>query len=331
MIFFIIRITFQIFDLKLIKFSNCYQIIGTFVTEVKAVINGANQDSIKYMLVGENNPYYTIDETTGKIYTTNIKMNKKTTTLFERQKSNILLIQATYTRGKRSSSSSSSSVPSDNSNANGEDENIIYSPVATVEIHLEDIDDSPPIFIQPPNNRTKIIINIDSLKTNNVSIYKFKSIDPDMNDHVMYSLVKVEKVENNMLDKVSKLDIKMPFYVHRVNGSLIFRKNLLRSQDYLRTLELFDNVNLIVRLTVHSTDQYQNVATCYLFIQFGFKTFFNLYKESVSDLAQIEWRLHATSPYLKEIDSEAKKHFKKPVTDQSTYFFSLNHLTAPNT
>ena len=171
------------------------------------------------MLVGDNNPYYTIDETTGKIYTTDIKMNKKTSTLFERQKSNILLIQATYTRGKRSSLSlslsSSSSLPSDYSNnSNGEDENIIYSPVATVEIHLEDIDDSPPIFIQPPNNRTKIIINIDSLKTNNVSIYKFKSIDPDMNDHVMYSLVKVEKVENNMLDKVSKLGIKMPFYVH---------------------------------------------------------------------------------------------------------------------
>jgi hypothetical protein len=286
------------------------------------VINGAKLDSVKYMLLGDTNPYYTIDESTGKIYTTDIKMNKKLITPYERQKSNILLVQAIYKRGKRSQLNNSTTA---------EDDTVIWSPVATVEIHLEDLDDSPPIFIQPTNNRTKIIINIDSLKTNNVSIYKFKSIDPDMNDHVMYSLVSVEKVENNMLDKVSKLNIKLPFYVHRVNGSLIFRKNLLSSQDYLRTLELFDSVNLIVRLTVHSIDQYQNVATCYLFIQFGFKTFFNLYKESVSDLAQIEWRLHATSPYLKEIDSEAKKHFKKPVTDQPTYFFSLNHLATPNT
>lgn len=152
-----------------------------------------------------------------------------------------------------------------------------------------------------------------------------------MNDEITYKLVSQDQADSN-LKPIEKKNINLPFRIHRENGSLDYDMTQLSSQDYLKILENIDDNQLVVRLQVESADKYAKASTCYLYVQFDFKTFYNLYKKSVSDLALIELRLQANSPYLKEIQTTTHAHaLRSELETQKAYYFAMNHSVAPNT
>jgi hypothetical protein len=99
-----------------------------------------------------------------------------------------------------------------------------WSNIKQVNVEIIDENDERPRFVNPSDNETHVLVDID--KTSSSHLFNFTAVDMDLNDRVTYSLVEQRLVYSN-----GSL-LSLPFNLNPRNGILGFSADDLTENDF---------------------------------------------------------------------------------------------------
>ncbi|RNA01642.1 Cadherin [Brachionus plicatilis] len=222
---------------------------------------------VSYQIVGEN-PFYEINEQTGEIKTTDLKLDRENPSVEQKFKQSTFFVQAHFSL----------------------DSTKYWSNIQPVSVKIEDENDEVPLFVQPSNNLT----TVSALKPD--QIYQFQAIDLDKDDTVVYTLINQSLVS-------SKSEINLPFRLDTNNGSLSFNISELSDHDYLTLLKQDAELSRI-KLVVRAEDSDGKYTDNVLFVDLSIRKLIKR-SDQGEHLTPIVYKLEPKIEQLKKINDSS--------------------------